>query len=288
MSVPLFTRRIVAPKLTTDFRNGTFIEKIPVPEPTNNEIVIKTKYLGINASDINFIAGKYLIGQPPPFYPGFEAVGEVVAIGNEVTKFRVGDAVAATGYEMFTEYRVLDSKKAIKIPAAVPQVIPLLVGGLTASIALDELGQLKSGETILVTAAAGGTGNWAVQLAKLAGAHVIGTCSTDDKIQFLRELGCDRPINYKKEDLSQILKKEYPKGIDVVFESVGGDIFETCVNNLALKGRLIIVGMVSGYKDQSAWSSNVRESSLTARLLSRSASLRGFFLNHYWSDASTY
>lgn len=84
--------------------------------------------------------------------------------------------------------------------------------GLTASIALEQVGQMKSGQTVLVTAAAGGTGVFAVQLAKLAGNHVIGTCSSDEKIGMLKQLGCDRVINYKKENFAKVLKTEYPQG----------------------------------------------------------------------------
>lgn len=100
-----------------------------------------------------------------------------------------------------------------------------------------------------VTAAAGATGLFAVQLAKLAGNHVIATCSSDDKAEVLKKLGCDRVINYKKENLHTTLKKEYPKGIDIVYESVGGDTFTTCVRNLAQFGRLIIIGAISQYQE---------------------------------------
>lgn len=108
---------------------------------------------------------------------------------------------------------------------------------------------MTSGETVLVTAAAGGAGQFAVQLAKLAGNHVIGTCSSDDKVAMLKvrrgyfyyvsscgsrdhlykDLGCDRVINYKKEDFKTVLRKEYPKGIDIIFESVGGKFFDICL-----------------------------------------------------------
>lgn len=100
-------------------------------------------------------------------------------------------------------------------------------------------------------AAAGGTGQFAVQLAKLAGNHVIGTCGSEDKVKFLKEIGCDRVVNYKKEDLAAVLKKEYPQGIDLVYECVGGKMLETAVNSLAIHGRIVIIGMISGYVDQS-------------------------------------
>ena len=135
---------------------------------------------------------------------------------------------------------------------------------------------------VLVTAAAGGTGQFAVQLAKLAGCHVIGTCSTDDKVAFLRRIGCDRPINYKKEDVKAVLKEEYPDGVDVVYEGVGGDLFNTCVKNLSIGGRLIIIGFIASYQ-QSTFSSRITVP-LHQILLSKSASLHGFFLNNHSRD----
>jgi len=122
-----------------------------------------------------------------------------------------------------------------------------------------------------------------VQLAKIAGNHVIGTCSSDEKVEFLKKLGCDRVINYKKEDLNAVLRKEYPSGIDIVYESVGGDTYEVCVNNLAVYGRLIIIGMVSGYESGNAWKDgrDGKVIPLPARLIGKSASVRGFFLKNF-------
>lgn len=135
-------------------------------------------------------------------------------------------------------------------------MLPLIVSGLTASLSLEHVGRMTSGETVLVTAAAGATGSFAVQLAKLNKNHVIGTCSSDEKVEFLKNIGCDRVVNYRSEDLNKVLKKEYPKGVDLVYECVGGEMYETCVQNLALKGRIIVIGMISGYEDQSTWKAN--------------------------------
>jgi len=138
---------------------------------------------------------------------------------------------------------------------------------------------------VLVTAAAGGTGQFAVQLAKLAGCHVIGTCSSPDKVAFLRSIGCDRPIDYTKEKLADVLKAEYPKGVDVVYESIGGEVFQTCLNALAYKGRLIIIGFISGYESSTGASPlKIQTPALVTRLLAKSQSLRGFMLFTYAPD----
>jgi NADPH-dependent curcumin reductase CurA len=213
------------------------------------------------------------------------AVGKVIQIGSSVKGFKIGDAIVSTTYNAFGDYIVISSKQAIKVPSTSPQAIPIFVSGLTASIALEQAGRIKKGETVLVTAAAGATGLFAVQLAKLAGCHVIGTCSSDEKCDYLLSLGVDRAINYTKVDLYKTLKSEYPKGIDVVYESVGGETFNVCVDNLAVKGRLIVIGFISGYKDGSGWTKEVvSKTPLPVKLLGKSTSVVGFFLNNYTSE----
>lgn len=130
----------------------------------------------------------------------------------------------------------------------------------------------------LVTAAAGGTGQFAVQLAKLAGCHVVATCSDDAKAALLRRLGADRVVNHRSQDLKAILKAEYPKGLDLVYESVGGAMFDTCVNALADRGRLIIIGMMSRYGE--GWPPS-NHPGLPEKLLWKSAAVCGFFLLRY-------
>lgn len=118
---------------------------------------------------------------------------------------------------------------------------------------LQECGRLRKGETVLITAAAGGAGQFAVQLAKLAGCHVIATVGSEDKARLIRSLGADRAVNYRTEDLKAVLRTEYPRGVDVVWESVGGEWFGTCLNALAQKGRLIVIGAMSQYKGPDGW-----------------------------------
>lgn len=212
-------------------------------------------------------------------------VGDIIAIGSQVKRLKIGDAVSVSGFNCFTDYLVVQEKGAIKVPRASPDMIPLMVSGLTASLALEQSVTLKKGDVVLVTAAAGSTGLFAMQLAKMNGCIVIGTCSSDEKCDFLKSVGCDRPINYKKEDLNKVLRKEYPKGVDIVYESVGGEMFNTCVDNLAVKGRLIVIGFISGYKDGSGWKEEAKSKApLPVKLLGKSASVIGFFLNNYTSE----
>jgi NADPH-dependent curcumin reductase CurA len=286
-SVPANLRKVICHKLSSNFAEATKTVTEPIPNLKPTQILIKNRFVGINASDINFTAGRYFSGAETPFDTGFEGVGTVVAVGSDVQKITVGTSVAYMEFGAFTEYKILEAEKAIPVPAVKKEYIPLMVSGLTASLALDFVGEIKSTDTVLVTAAAGGTGQFAVQWAKSKGCRVLGTCSSADKIEFLKKIGCDRPINYKTENLHEVLQKECPNGVDVVYESVGGQIFDTCVANLATFGRLIIIGSIEGYK-----SGRIGESSglttLPSQLLVKSASVRGFFLFHFKEHVPKY
>ena len=275
-------RKLVAVSLSENFRSAVEVQSCPIPTPAAGELLVKNKYAGVNASDVNWTAGRYIPGIQPPFDTGFEGLGKIVQVGEGCGTYKLGDVVGYMTGAAFGEYSLIPEKRAFPVPKLDPAYIPLLVSGLTASLSLEKVGQIRPGMTVLVTAAAGGTGQLAVQLAKLSKCHVIGTCSSDKKAEFLRSIGCDRPINYKKESLKEVLKREYPRGLDLVYESVGGEIFNTCVKNLAVNGRLIIIGFVSGYTDGN-FSARLTIP-LSQILLSKSAGVHGFFLNHFSSD----
>ena len=251
------------------------------------QILVQNRFVGINASDINFSAGRYDPSHQPPLDCGFEGVGTVVAAG-EKSGHRVGQAVLYMYNGAFSEYITLPGKIAGPVPAAKAEFVPFMVSGLTAALALDKVGEIKPGQTVLVTAAAGGTGQFAVQWAKNAGCHVIGTCSSPEKVEFLKSIGCDRAVNYKTENLRNVLKKEYPNGMDVVYESIGGDMFNTAVDRLALHGRVIIIGYISGYESAAGINKDPKIVTLPPKLLAKSASVRGFLLFHYAKNYGEY
>lgn len=183
----------------------------------------------------------------------------------------------------FAEYTVVPAKTAIAVPSVTPEFLTFLISGTTAYISLKEFGNLSERKRVLVTAAAGGTGQFAVQLAKNANCYVIGTCSSDEKAGFLKSIGCDFPINYKAENVASVIKEKFPEGVDVVYESVGGEMFDLAVKCLATKGHLIIIGFISGYTTPLGILP-VKEAALPAVLLKKSASVHGFFLPHYMSE----
>ena len=281
-------RKLVATRSSQKFREVVTIQSMPLPVPGAGQLLVRNKFLGINASDINFTAGRYFdVENKFPKDLGFESVGEVAAIGTDCSRgYKLGDAVGVfVSNGTFSEYMVVQEDHVIPFPQCIPAYLPLIASGLTASIALQCVGEVKRGDKVLVTAAAGGTGQLAVQLAKAVGCHVIGTCSSEEKMKLLRELGCDRPVNYKEESLQEVLCNEYPQGVDVVYESVGGEMFATCVNNLAVKGRLIIIGAISKYQNDTV-STPIPVSAMD--LLFKSASIRGFCIAHYLSEYTSH
>ncbi|KAJ3276814.1 Prostaglandin reductase 3 [Terramyces sp. JEL0728] len=296
-NLPPTFQKIIVHTLSNDFDQATKIISVDfkslISQLKPNQVIVRYKYVGINASDINFTAGRYDPTIKPPFDAGFEAVGEVVVTGKS-TKVKLLQPVAVMNYGVFSEYQIVPERALIPIPTLNKAFLSLIVSGLTASLALDYHGHMKSKEVVLVTAAAGGAGQIAVQLAKLAGNHVIGTCSTG-KESFLKSIGCDRVINYKTENVAAVLKKEYPKGVDIVFESVGGEMFQTCMKSLNVKGsdllilgRMIIIGAVSSYanevKDGEKMNVFSWDTVKTNTLLNKSTTITGFFLNHYIAD----
>lgn len=274
-------RKLSVKQLSKDFRSAVEIIELSIPTPSANEIVVRNKFAGVNAGFDTLICRGDVpyVNLTPPFDLGVEAVGEVVAIASNVKELQVGDAVATTvrggGYR---EYQVIDANLAVKIPEATPELLTLMPTGVSALVALEQVGEMQSQEVVLVTAAAGGTGHIAVQIAKLAGNHVIGISGSDRKSKLLKDLGCDRVINYRSENVNEVLKEEYPNGINLIFECVGKQMFDICIDNLAVRGRLVIVGFISEYANslESVYQPRVYE-----KLLWKAASIRGFLMPHY-------
>ncbi len=271
----------LAKRLNQDFKSAVEIVEISISQPAGSEVVVQNKFAGVNGGfDTLLCRGNVpYINLIPPFDLGVEAVGKVVAIGENVKNFQVGDAVVTTarggGYR---EYQVIDANLAVKVWEATPEILTLMPTGVSALVALEQVGEMKSNEVVLVTAAAGGTGHIAVQLAKLAGNHVIGTCSSEAKAKLLRKLGCDRIINYRTENLNQVLKQEYPNGVNLIFDCVGKQVFDTCVENLAVRGRLVVVGFISEYAKKLE---EITQPRLYHQLFWKAASVRGFLMPHY-------
>lgn len=278
--LPATYKKLTAVEHGNDFRSAVEIQTVEIGEIKPDEILIRNHFAGVNAADLMMARGKYLLPTPIPCDMGAESLGEVVAVGNDVTRLKVGDAVLVNLIGCgFREYYKTRAKYVIPVPSMSPEIMALSIVGLTAQLALHDTGQMTSNETVLITAAAGATGHIAVQIAKRAGNHVIGTCSTDEKKQFLESLGCDRVVNYHQEDLFTVLRSEYPKGVDLVLDGVGGRIFDAALNNLAVFGRLVTIGAISEYKLEER--PTVDKPRIYYKLVDKNTTIAGFNLNQY-------
>ncbi|KAH1243163.1 hypothetical protein AAZX31_07G195000 [Glycine max] len=285
--------KIVVHTLTHNFRNATSVVRTSLRLPIKpKHVLVKIIYAGVNASDVNFSSGHYFGGNNNdtasrlPFDAGFEAVGIIAAVGGSVTDLKIGMPCAFMTFGGYAEFIMIPSKHALPVPRPDPEVVAMLTSGLTASIAQEKAGQMESGKVVLVTAAAGGTGQFAVQLAKLAGNTVVATCGGGAKAKLLKELGVDRVIDYHSEDVKTVLREEFPKGIDIIYESVGGDMLNLCLNALAVHGRLIVIGMISQYQGEKGWTPS-KYPGLLEKLLAKSQTVSGFFLvqyGHLWQE----
>lgn len=274
-------KKLVATEFGKDFRRVSKVVEDEIPAPEAGQVVLKVKYASVNASDINIAAGIYFTdGQQPPFGLGADFAGEIVSVGEGVEHLKVGDKAVGVAIGMgYREYACVPAASVFPVPLIARNSTILLTSGLPAIIGLEEVGQMKSDETVLVTTAAGGVGHLAVQLAKIAGNHVIAVTGSDSKVSFLKGLGADRVINYRKENLDEVLGSEYSKGIDLVFENVGKEVFDTCVKHIATRGRVVVCGAISEY--QSSKPERVTAPRIYHSLLFKSASIRAFLFSDF-------
>ena len=224
----------------------------PVPEPQNDEVLIKVEAAGVNRPDVLQRMGGYA---PPPGasdIPGLEVAGTVVKAGAGVSRFKVGDSVCALvaggGY---AEYCVAPWAQCLAVPdgydmikaAAVPETY------FTVWTNVFDRGRLAGGETFLVQGGASGIGTTAIQLAKSFGARVFATASTDEKCREIEKLGAERGINYKSEDFVEVVKELTDgKGVDLILDMVGGDYIQRDIAALAVEGRLVFIAFLGGAK----------------------------------------
>ncbi len=223
------------------------LEEIEKPTPAVDEVLIKVAAAGINYADTMMRSGNYLTKPDLPFTLGYEAAGTVEELGENVSNLKLGQRVlATTSSGGYAEYATAKAATVIPIPDELgfSESTALLVQGLTA---LGLLNETKSGQTILIHAAAGGVGTLLVQLAKHKGLKVIGTASSEQKLQLVADLGADFAVNYSEDDWTdEVLKATDGKGVDWLIEMVGGDIVAKNLKVLAKHGTMWIYGSASG------------------------------------------
>jgi NADPH:quinone reductase len=204
----------------------------------------------VNFPDALMVQGLYQVKPPLPFTPGAEIAGVVKAVGAEVKHYKPGDRVIAlTSTGGFAEECVADAARAMPLPAGMDfdAGAALVLTYCTSLHGLKDCGQLKAGETLLVLGAAGGVGVAAIEIGKAMGARVIAAASSDDKLELCKRLGADDLINYASENLRERINVlTGGKGVDVVYDPVGGPYTEPAMRSLAWHGRLLVVGFAAG------------------------------------------
>ena len=229
------------------------------PTPTGREVVVRVKAAQVNWVDLIMLSGQYQHVPKPPYVPGLEWSGEVVAVGGEVTRWKVGDAVIGDGLRTgprslgeyrahggFATYTLAPEDALIALPERLSFAhgCSLLGGYETAYHCLFHRGQLQQGETVLILGATGSVGLAALQLAKHAGATTIATSRSEEKLRLLEKLGADHVVQ-TTEGWHREMKSRFPDGVDVVYDPVGGTLSTYALRCLRFRGRFLIVGWSS-------------------------------------------
>ncbi|NIB44992.1 NADPH:quinone oxidoreductase family protein [Pseudomaricurvus alkylphenolicus] len=225
-------------------------KEVATPEIQPGHVIIDIEAIGVNYPDGLLVQGLYQMKPPFPFTPGMEIAGTISEVGEGVTHLKVGQRVMGMNtLNGYAEKMLLPAQSAIPYPESIPaeEAAGLITAHATAHHALKQRANIQPSETLLVTGAAGGTGLAAVQIGKAMGAKVIALCSTQEKLDIAKANGADILINYTEVDLKATIKEVTEgKGVDVVYDVVGGETFDICSRSMAWNGRLLVIGFASG------------------------------------------
>jgi len=247
MRAPMM-RALVVEALAADYA-GCAVKEIPTPAPGPGEVRIKVRAAAVNFPDLMQTRGEHQHKPSVPFAPGMELAGEVDAVGDGVTAFQPGDAVAGGGRGGMAEYAVLPAAGLRRKPASLTfsQAAGYPVAYLTAYVGLVRCGRTKAGEWVLVHGAAGGVGLAAVDLARILGAKVIAASASDAKLAVLeREYAPDALVNVTGGFRERVKALTGGRGADVIYDPVGGDVFDESIRCVAFGGRILSIGFTSG------------------------------------------
>jgi NADPH2:quinone reductase len=226
------------------------LEDVPSPKPGAGEVVVSIKAASVNFPDVLIIQNRYQFKPPLPFSPGSELSGVVKEIGEGVKNVKPGDKVIAfTTFGAFAEEVKTESGRLLPMPEGMSyaEAASFVLTYGTTDHALRDRGKLQAGETLLVLGAAGGVGVAALEIGKALGARVIACASSDEKLAVCRQHGADETINYASEDLRERIKAlTGGKGVDVIYDAVGGQYTEPAFRSIAWRGRHLVIGFAAG------------------------------------------
>lgn len=241
-------RALVVEALGPDF-SGTGLKELPLPEPGPGEVRVAVKAASLNFPDLLMTEGKYQLKPELPFTLGMELAGVIDAVGEGVTDLAPGDAVAGgSRIGAFADYIVMPAAGLRKKPSGFSFAEASAFGAayLTAYVSLVRRGNLQAGETLLVHGASGGVGLAAVEVGKLLGATVIATSASDEKLKVVKARGADHVVNVTRGFREEVKALTGGRGADVIYDPVGGDVFDESVRCIAFDGRLLVIGFTSG------------------------------------------
>lgn len=277
-------------RFAPSFRTAIERVDLPVTEPAAGEIRVRNLWCGVNGIFDTQIARNSVdyVKLALPSFTGVEALGVVEAVGPGVSEFSVGDAAVTVRFTNgYRERNTAPASQFAKVPAATRDWLALASTGVSALLALEHIGAVKDGETVAISAAAGGLGHLIVQLAKLRGCRVVAICGGARKAEFVRSLGADRVIDYKRESVAEVLGSEFKNGLNVAIDTVSGTIFDAMLDNLAPHGRLVMGGAAQDLDGQPEIVTGPR---VVHKLYYKGASVRGFMngiLGEHWPAART-
>ncbi|TWU77278.1 NADPH:quinone reductase [Metarhizium rileyi] len=219
---------------------------VPVPTPKEGQVLVKNEYAGVNFIDTYFRSGLYKLNLP--MILGSEAAGEVVSHHKDVTGFPPGTKVVYMDSQAYAQYSAVPASKVIAIPGnlTTEQAAAVFLQGLTAWTFIREAADVQPGQWALVHAAAGGVGQLLVQMLKSVGAKVIGTASTQEKLDLAKKLGAEWTVNSKEDVVAKVSEITGGHGVDAIFDGVGAATFDADLKMIALKGHLVSFGNASG------------------------------------------
>lgn len=256
------------------YREVLSFDECDAPTPPDDGALVRISAASLNFPDLLAVAGKYQVKAPLPFIPGIEAAGAITAVGPR-SRHKVGDRVIVSAlWGAFAEQLAAPDASLFPIPAAMPDdhAAAFLVTYQTGYFALVHRAQLRAGEVVLVHGGAGGVGIAAIQIAKALGATVIATAGADDKLEICTRAGADHVINYRDDDfVAAVMRLTGGKGADVIYDPVGGDVFDKSMKCIAWEGRLLVIGFASGRIPEVA----------ANRILLKNAAVIGLFWGAY-------
>jgi NADPH-dependent curcumin reductase CurA len=275
-------------RFAPSFREGVDVVELPLRDPGPGEIAVRNTWCGVNGIFDTQIARNAVdyVRVGLPALTGVEALGIVEAVGPGVTDFAVGDSAATVRFGGgYREANIAPASHFARMPGPEREWLALASTGVSALLAIEHVGQVKPGETVAISAAAGGLGHFLVQLAKLHGCRVVAVCGGAEKVAFVKSLGADRVIDYRAEDVASVLREEFPDALNIAIDTVGGAIFDAFLENLAVHGRLVAAGAA---QDLEGRPEIVTQPRVVHQLYYKGASIRGFMnglLGEHWPAA---